>query len=287
MTGFGLGEQPLGQGRLVFEIRSLNHRYLDVRIRLPEELTAHTSFLEQLARERLSRGRYDIGVRLFGAALPPPRLIVERARAAYQELCTLRDELAPNTELPLTVLTGIPGLFASQNASEADHVIGVLRAAFDASLHELDQMRSREGERLALELNRLLDGIDALTENCSKRVPVTVDLHRTRLQERLTRLLADRTVVLDSERIEQEIALLAERSDVTEELTRLASHFAQFRNLLSDTAPVGRRLDFLLQEIAREINTLGAKSQDAELSRLVVTMKAEVEKMREQVQNVE
>src|SRR5882724_7650228 len=120
MTGFGVGDAPLGDGRVVVELRALNHRFLDVRVRLPEELLDQNFFIEQLARESLARGRFDIGVRLEGAALPPPRFSVERARALYRGLAQLRDELAPGTELPVTALTGMPDLVTNPTTADSE-----------------------------------------------------------------------------------------------------------------------------------------------------------------------
>jgi uncharacterized protein (TIGR00255 family) len=287
MTGFGVGDAPLGDGRVVVELRALNHRFLDVRVRLPEELLDQSFFIEQQARESLARGRFDIGVRLEGAALPPPRFSVERARALYRGLAQLRDELAPGTELPITALTGMPDLVTNPTTADAEGARTALKAAFDAALLRLDEMRRQEGEALLRELSARLASARKLRATISLRGPEMLDGYRTRLRERLDRLLSESGLQVDAGRLEAEIVILADRSDVTEELVRLDSHFDQFTRLLNADGPVGRRLDFLLQEIGRESNTIGAKSQDAPIAHLVVEMKAELERIREQVQNVE
>jgi uncharacterized protein (TIGR00255 family) len=287
MTGFGVGDAPLGDGRVVVELRALNHRFLDVRVRLPEELLDQNFFIEQLARESLARGRFDIGVRLEGAALPPPRFSVERARALYRGLAQLRDELAPGTELPVTALTGMPDLVTNPTTADSEGARTALKAAFEASLIRLDEMRRQEGDALMRELSSRLASARKLRATISLRGPEMLDGYRTRLRERLDRLLSESGVQVDAGRLEAEIVILADRSDVTEELVRLDSHFDQFTRLLDAEGPVGRRLDFLLQEIGRESNTIGAKSQDAPIAHLVVEMKAELERIREQVQNVE
>lgn len=287
MTGFGVGEAPLGDGRVVAELRALNHRFLDVRVRLPEELLDQNFFIEQLARESLARGRFDIGVRLEGAALPPPRFSVERARALYRGLAQLRDELAPGTELPVTALTGMPDLVTNPTTADSEGARTALKAAFESALLRLDEMRSHEGKALHRELSARLAAARKLRATISLRGPQMLDGYRTRLRERLDRLLSESGVQVDAGRLEAEIVILADRSDVTEELVRLDSHFDQFERLLDADGPVGRRLDFLLQEIGRESNTIGAKSQDAPIAHLVVEMKAELERIREQVQNVE
>ena len=287
MTGFGVGDAPLGDGRVMVELRALNHRFLDVRVRLPEELLDQSFFVEQLARESLARGRFDVGVRLEGAALPPPRFSVERARALYRGLSQLRDELAPGTELPITALTGMPDLVTTPTTADSEGARDALKAAFDAALIKLDEMRRHEGAALERELCARLDSARRLRVTISSRGGEMLEAYRTRLRERLDRLLGETGVQIDAARLEAEIVILADRSDVTEELVRLDSHFDQFARLLSADGPVGRRLDFLLQEIGRESNTIGAKSQDAPIAHLVVEMKAELERIREQVQNVE
>jgi len=287
MTGFGVGDAPLGDGRVVVELRALNHRFLDVRVRLPEELLDQNFFIEQLARESLARGRFDIGVRLEGAALPAPRFSVERARALYRGLAQLRDELAPGTELPVTALTGMPDLVTNPTTADSEGARTALKTAFEAALVRLDEMRRQEGDALMRELSTRLASARKLRATISLRGPEMLDGYRTRLRERLDRLLSESGVQVDAGRLEAEIVILADRSDVTEELVRLDSHFDQFTRLLNADGPVGRRLDFLLQEIGRESNTIGAKSQDAPIAHLVVEMKAELERIREQVQNVE
>ena len=287
MTGLGIGSAPLGDGRLVVEIRSLNHRFLDVRVRLPSEFADLAFFVEQLARERLTRGRYDIGVRTEGAALPPMTVALERAKAVYEAMGRLRDELAPGTELPVAFLASLPELVVPIASSGADEVRNALKAGLESGLARLDEMRSAEGEALASELKGRLTNSRRLRERVAERSSELVDTYRSRLEERLGRLLADAKVQLEKGRMETELAILADRSDVTEELVRLESHFDQFEKLLGSGEPVGRRLDFLLQEVGREANTVGSKIQDAAVSHVVVDLKAEVERMREQVQNVE
>ena len=287
MTGFGVGDAPLGNGRVTVELRALNHRFLDVRVRLPEELLEQNFFVEQLARESLARGRFDIGVRLEGAALPPPLFSVERARALYRGLCQLRDELAPGTDLPITALASMPDLVTTPTSADSEGARTALKAAFEIALSRLDQMRVQEGLALRRELLARLDSARRLRRAISARGGEMLDGYRSRLRERLDRLLSESGLQLDPCRLEAEIVILADRSDVTEELVRLDSHFDQFGHLLAADGPVGRRLDFLLQEIGRESNTIGAKSQDAPIAHLVVEMKAELERIREQVQNVE
>jgi uncharacterized protein (TIGR00255 family) len=287
MTGFGLGEAQLATGKLAVEIRGVNHRFLDVRVRLPRELADLATFVEQLAREKLTRGRYEVAVRVEGPALGAPAIDRDRARAAYKALCELRDELAPGSEVPLSVLGAMPDLFVSTVEREIERVHGATRSAFEAAIASLDGMRRKEGAALRDDLVRRLDRVKILAREVEKRAPEVIDAHRKRLRDRAERLRASTELDVDAARLEQEIAMFAERSDVCEELTRLESHCTQFASLLQADEPIGRRLDFLLQEMAREANTVGAKSPDAPIAHAVVEVKAEIERMREQVQNVE
>jgi uncharacterized protein (TIGR00255 family) len=284
MTGFGVGTAALGGGRLVLEIRSVNHRYLDVRVRLPVEISEHAFFLEQTAREKLARGRYDVGGRLEG---PRESLSLERARAAYQTLSKLRDELAPGTDLPVSAILALPEITASGTALERDDVQRALAEAFGGAHAALGSMRETEGAALARELGLRVVKMRELCTAIRARSGEALIAQRARLKARLERLLEDVKIATDPGRLELELAILADKSDVTEELVRLDSHLAQLDVLIAESEPVGRRLDFLLQEVAREANTIGSKSQDTALSHTVVELKSEIERMREQVQNVE
>jgi uncharacterized protein (TIGR00255 family) len=287
MTGFGLGEAPLGSGKLGVEIRGVNHRFLDVRVRVPRELGELAGFIEQVAREKLNRGRYEVALRVDGTALGVPVLDRDRARAVYKAFAELRDELAPGTEVPFSLLGAIPDLFVSPVDREVEVVRAATRKAFEAAAGALDEMRTREGAALGEDLVRRLERVRLLARDIEGRSPEVLEAHRRRLRERADRLRVAVEIDIDATRLEQEVAMFAERCDITEELTRLESHCAQLSALLGSGEAIGRRLDFLLQEMAREANTVGAKSPDAQISHGIVEIKAEIERMREQVQNVE
>lgn len=284
MTGFGLGDSGLGGGRVCAEVRSLNHRFLELRVRLPQEIADQTFYVEQLCRDRLGRGRYDVSIRLEGAVLPPAELDRDRVRSVYSLLQELRDELAPGSELPLSLVTSFPGLISGSGSTDPMPLRSALYESLRAALDSLDQMRTVEGARLEAELSERLGKMRALLGELSGQG--SVEAQRERLQQRLARLLGGVEAV-DPVRLAMEVAILADRCDTTEELVRLESHFDQFEGLLRAPGQSGRKLDFLLQEMGRETNTIGAKCQDAKLSHRVVALKAEVERLREQVQNVE
>ncbi|MEZ4393513.1 MAG: YicC/YloC family endoribonuclease [Polyangiales bacterium] len=286
MTGFGVGEASLGAGRVCIEARSVNHRFLEVRVRLPRELSDQSVFVEQLLRKKLSRGRVDVTVHWEGGH-GGIALDRQRAHAAIRALRELSRELGSTEEVPLSLLASVPDLFVP--AADVDR--GALREALTAAAERcgdaLTEMRAREGALLAAELTQRVETVRAHMQTLGE---VTVDAgqrHRERVRERVQRIVQDSHGRVDGGRIEQELALLAEHADVSEELTRLGLHAEQFAALLALTEPVGRRLDFVLQEMCRESNTLGSKAIDAEVTRWVVELKAELERMREQVQNVE
>jgi uncharacterized protein (TIGR00255 family) len=287
MTGFGAGEVPIGRGRLGVEIRAVNHRFLDVRVRVSRELSDFAGYVEQLSREKLSRGRYEVTVRVDGADLDVPAFDRPRAKAAYLALCALRDEVAPGSEVPFSVLAAVPDLFAASAEHLVDPLREATRSAFAAAVTALDVMRAREGEALHRDLSARLERVRQFARSISARSPEVLEAHRKRLRERAERIRASAEIDLNSARLEQEVALFAERSDICEELTRLESHCGQFAASLDGDEATGRRLDFLLQEMARETNTVGAKSPDVQIAHAVVEVKVEIERMREQVQNVE
>ncbi len=289
MTGFGAAEHPLGLagGKIGVEVRAVNHRFLDVRVRVPRDLADLAMYVEQLARAQLTRGRLEISVRVDGNALPPASFDRARAKAAYLELCALRDEIAPKSDVPFSMLNAFPELFVSAGENEISALRGAIEHAFTRAVAALDTMRGREGEVLATDLRDRLMRVRELAKSVAIRAPELVDTYRKKLRERVSRLKSAVDATLDEGRIEAEIVLFADRVDVTEELTRLESHCVQFASLLDSREACGRRLDFLLQEMAREANTTGAKSPDAQVAHAIVEMKAELERMREQAQNVE
>ncbi|MEZ4223715.1 MAG: YicC/YloC family endoribonuclease [Polyangiaceae bacterium] len=286
MTGYGRGSAPLGSGSVLVEIRSVNHRYLDLRTRVAPELSELTPWLEQYVRKQLQRGRYDLSIRSEGLTAPEPRIAPERARAVFRQLAELAAQLG--AERPHTVewLAALPGV-VEPSASMNDSARQALERATSEALEDLSKMRASEGAALERDLRARLTEARRLTVALGQRVPQLVEDYRQRLAQRLARLLDGDSARLDPSRLEQEVALLADKSDVNEELVRLESHFQQFERFLSLNESVGRRLDFLLQEIGREINTIGSKCQDAEAAHMVVDLKGEIERLREQVQNVE
>jgi uncharacterized protein (TIGR00255 family) len=287
MTGFGAASAPLSEGRVSVEVRALNHKHTDIRLRLPQELVEHSSYFEQAIRSVAGRGRYDISVRIEGEVGGAPEVNDARLKSIYRSLKKLRDEIAPQSELSLSQLVAALPDLLTRTGPDQEAVRSALLRAFEGAHQELQSMRKVEGAALERDLRERLAKIRELAGELSKGAEELVHHHRARLEARVNELLESTGVKLERGRLEQEIALLADRSDITEELVRLTSHFDQFAELLAAREPVGRRLDFLLQEISREVNTVGSKSQHAKVAHLVVEMKSEVERLREQVQNVD
>lgn len=287
MTGFGSGDSAALGGKVTVEIRAVNHRFLDVRTRLPRELLDLQPLVEHLARQKLARGRFDLVVRLDGASSSASVLDRARAKAVLAELRALRDEIAPGQDVPFAMLAQVPDVFVSPLARDYETLKQATVTAFEHAVVALDEMRRTEGDTLRRDLAQRLDRIAELCTDVRGKSAGLVEHHRKKLAERAERIRSSLEMTVDPGRLEQEIALFAERVDTTEELLRLESHISQFRTLLGSEDGVGRKLDFLLQEMARETNTVGAKTPDAPVAHLVVELKAEISRMREQVQNVE
>lgn len=284
MTGFGVGEASGPSGRLVAEARSVNHRFLDVRVRVPRELGEHQLFVEQVVRSRMTRGRVDVTVHAEGAA-GAVGLDRARALAALRDFQAVADAFGAGERASLGLLAMVPEVFVPAAGREPEAARGALRAAVEGALDALEAMRSREGEALGADLRGRLEAAAGHADAVRSRAEGMVERLRSRLRERVERLVAG--AGLDETRLAQEVALLADRADVAEELTRLACHRAELARLFEATEPVGRRVDFLLQEMAREANTIASKSSEGEVAVAVVALKAELERMREQAQNVE
>jgi uncharacterized protein (TIGR00255 family) len=285
MTGFGAGEAHLGGARVSLELRSVNHRYLEVRVRLPRELAEHGVFLEQRVRARLSRGRVDVSGHLEGALASGHGFDDERARAVLASMQRMADALGYSERVPLSVLGAMPELFAGSGGYAPAAAREALDAALAAAVAGFEESRAAEGRHLRAALAALLSAVSEAVEAVSAQAAGMTARLRQRARQRVLGALGELSI--DEARLAQELVLWSERSDVSEELTRLRAHADAMGALLAEEGAVGRRMDFLLQEMAREANTLGAKATDAAVTTGVVALKADLERMREQAQNVE
>jgi uncharacterized protein (TIGR00255 family) len=284
MTGFARRETTGSWGTLVCELRSVNHRFLEAGLRLPEELRAAEGDLRARLAQQLRRGKVDCTLtyrRPQGAAsaLDIDPAALERLMAAVEVVT--RSAREPSTVNALDVLRW-PGVLREEGAS-GEQLLAVTHAVFGATLEDLVAARAREGARLRELLEQRCTSLEELVATVRTRLPEMQARVRARLDERLAELGAQ----VDRERLEQELALLLQRLDVDEELERLSGHIEEVRRVIGGSEPAGRRLDFLMQELNREANTLSSKSQDLETTRSAVDMKVLIEQMREQVQNAE
>jgi uncharacterized protein (TIGR00255 family) len=288
MTGFGKAAVHAGERGYVLELRSYNHRFLDPRARLPWPSAELEHRLLMQIRKRLARGRVDLVIRQESGAGGAARLRVDAdvARALARAMKEI-EVLVGCDNATAAALVGQPRELVTTDveAPDATRVWAPLSQALDEALEALIEMRRREGEALRVDLEGHMDELHRLVESVRRQVADEPARHRARLRERLGALAED--VTMDPQRIEQEVALAADRCDVSEELARLESHLRQMRDMAAQQGPVGRKLEFMLQEVNRELSTIGAKTLSADVSHLIVEGKATVEKMREQVQNVE
>ncbi len=289
MTGYGKGEASAPQGNFTVEIRSVNHRYGEVSVRMPRSFMALENDVKRLVSSLLKRGKIDVYVQWEEATATGaiPQLDPAVARGYHEAFSRLAEELQLTADLPLSLILSQKGVIRDSPVSTIDEseLQPLLFAAVQAAVTAIDAMRTREGEALECDLLARRGQVAEWTGRINGRTPQVVAEYRQKLKLRLEQLLEGNE--FDEARLAQEVALMADRSDITEELVRLASHFNQFDETLQLAEPVGRKLDFLMQEMNREVNTIGSKSNDAELATLVIRIKAEMEKMREQVQNVE
>lgn len=288
MTGFGAGQGEAGGESLGVELRAVNGKFCEVKARLPRELAALEPELVKTVKARVSRGVVDVFVRRGGPGARglAPQIDLPLAAAYAKALRELKSELGLAGEPSVQDLVALEGVLSlGETAPDAATASAALQKALAAALDALDVMRRREGEALARDLSARFDSIEKGARELARLAPRQVEAVRDRLTARIAELT--RGIPLDPARLEQEVALFADRTDVAEELTRLASHLAQARGLIDSVAPAGRKLEFLVQEVNREINTIGSKSQHAAIASLVVELKAELERVREQVQNIE
>ncbi len=297
MTGFGRGEASAGPFTARVEARSVNHRFADLRLRLPSDLQGLEPVLNQRVRKSIHRGHVELSVTITRSAARLPPFVINRPvvdsylKAARQ----LRSDYRLGGELTVESVLALPDAIRVQTApSELNRREQVaLLLAVDRTIARLDAMRIKEGRILAREIERRVDSIERARSRIEKRVPLVIPQYAKRLDKRLRELNSSglppgERPRIDESRLAQEVALVAERSDITEELVRLAGYLEQLRDLMANgSGPVGKKLDFIMQEMNREANTINSKAVDLTMCQHALEVKAEVEKIREQVQNVE
>ncbi|MDN9010407.1 YicC/YloC family endoribonuclease [Brevibacillus laterosporus] len=289
MTGYGRKEIERGSMRLTVEMRAVNHRFCEIIVRLPKIWTMYEERVKKRIATKVRRGRVDVTVSLEAVRDESSEVQVDWSTAQFY--VTAANQLVERFGLPETLhvkdLMRMPGVLIEASVPELsdEEVEQLLDEATDAALAELYVMKSTEGNLLQLDLIRRLEYIKSTTHTLQDMAPEVREQYRNRLKNRLDEIMEDH--MLDESKIFQEVALFAEKADISEEITRLLSHCEQFLEHIHSSEIIGRKLDFLLQEMNREANTIASKANHLQIQRLAVEVKTELEKMREQVQNVE
>ena len=288
MTGYGRARQERNGRNITVEVRSVNNRYLDCTVKMPRAYIFAEDAMKALVQKYISRGKVDVFVTVDAVTADQTVVQVNEplARSYYQALSRLREMFSLEDELSASTLAKFPDVLAVTKAEEDLEMISAdICAVLEEALTAHRQMRSVEGEKLFSDIAGRADTIESVVAKVEERSPQTVSEYRARLEAKMREVLQSTTI--DESRILTEAAIFADKIAVDEETVRLRSHLSQLRTMLSGDEPVGRKLDFLIQEVNRECNTIGSKCNDLTIARDVVNMKAEVEKIREQVQNIE
>jgi uncharacterized protein (TIGR00255 family) len=293
MTGYGRASGHINSWEIKVELKSINHKGLEISIRSPKELAEFESAIYSFISKQIQRGRIDIYINLTPiVTTSTPNIIIDTEQAKYylNSLQQLARELKIPEELSISELAELPGVVRVGNEQKQTEEPGKIvwehiEPIITNAVAELTVAREREGDSLAEDIYSRLTLVELNVGTIKKLAPEVVIGYRQRLQSKLDNLVQDRE--FDPTRIAQEVALLAERSDITEELVRIESHLDQFRNTMESDGAIGRRLDFILQELFREISTTGAKASHAGIAELVVDIKTELDKIKQQIQNIE
>ncbi|MBI4565508.1 MAG: YicC family protein [Planctomycetes bacterium] len=290
MTGFGRAAWRDRRLDVEVEVRSVNHRFLSVKISLPEGMTRYEGEVDRIVRSRLVRGTVSVGVALKplgeeAVPLPDP----ERVKAFYARLETIRRSLGIPGAVSFEGLMSIPPLWtaAGQEDALAERAWPMARQLVEKAVEDLAASRAREGRAIQKDLLKRLNTIDRSAQRVRRRAPHVLAAYQRKLDERIGTLLAGRGIPAEKSDLLKEVAVFADRCDISEELHRLSNHVAAFRKIVRQGGAVGRRLDFLTQEMVRETNTLASKGGDSEISQAAVLIKSELEKIKEQAENVE
>ena len=291
MTGYGRGESTLYNRRFVVEIKSVNHRYNDISVKIPRVLNSWEEKVKNIITKKIQRGKTDVYINFESFSKDDVKINTNAALADayYEQLLALKERYGINDSIGLSLISRFPDVITVEKFSENEDVLNEmgegLEAALQIALEQFIAMRSREGEALKTDILEKAKAIQAISEKISEKSPELIKEYSERLRTKVAEALGDHAY--DEARLITEITLFADRTCIDEEITRLKSHVAQLSAILNEGDSVGRKLDFLVQEMNREANTIGSKSNDLEISRYAVDLKSEIEKIREQVQNIE
>lgn len=289
MTGFGRGSVTVENFTAVVELKTVNNRFLDLNLRLPNELQSVEADLRRMITDRLSRGRVEINLQYDKSEQITFELNRPLIKGYIDALRQMQMEFSLEGEPDMNYIARLPNALESAKEDFSDDSFQAVKQALEKALDELEKMRQTEGDSLREELELRLTGIENLLPVVERESENVMEEYRQRLDSKIGELLkkSDSQIEIDQGRLAQEVAYLASRSDITEEITRLRSHLEQFRAIIKEENDLGKKLDFLTQELNREANTIASKTQNLTIKEASLSMKAEIEKIKEQVQNVE
>ncbi|AOM83245.1 YicC/YloC family endoribonuclease [Salisediminibacterium beveridgei] len=289
MTGFGRSSKEMGNSVVTVEMKAVNHRYSEINIRLPRQLLFLEDRLKKLISQFVSRGKVDVFINLHGSAGTERQVVVDWAifdqyLGVYQQMIERSDS---SGEFPVKeLLVHEDVVTVQEREAVADELTGTVEVAVTEAVEQLHLMRREEGRALHDDLKTRLETLDSFLNQLRDLAPVAAKEYELRLKKRMQELV-DQFGSFEEQRVLTEVAIFAEKSDYAEELTRMDSHLDQFKTMTDESIPVGRKLDFLMQEMNREVNTIGSKANHLDVNHLVVSVKSELEKIREQIQNIE
>lgn len=289
MTGYGKGEYENDLYKFKIEIKSVNHRYSDINIRLPRQLNYLEENIKRKTKEKISRGKIDIYINIeyLHESQIEIKIDYQLANSYNDALNNLMDDLNIKDSVSLNDIINIPEVVkTTKKEIDQDSILVVLNSALNIALDDICDMKVKEGEELKKDIIEKLYTIEDYIENINLRSPEVVIEYKKKLQDRIDELIED-NLILDKDRLSNEVAYFADKASIDEEIVRLKSHIKQLKQILEETGSIGRKLDFLIQEFNREINTIGSKSSDVYITENVVELKSEIEKIREQIQNIE
>jgi len=287
MTGYGHCEYTENDITFTVEIKTVNHRYSDIFLRIPKQISSLEEQVRSLINDRIHRGKIDVYINYENKSSQDHEVILDEslAKAYYNALKKIADDLGLRDDISASTIARFPDIIKVEKKDDSDYIAEILKKAVSAAIDEVIEMRTREGERLKENLFAILDNIENFVRKIEEKAPIVVKEYKEKLEQRLSELIDIQQV--DPARIATEVALFADKCSIDEELIRLSSHIFQMKEMLNAGSPVGKKADFLIQEMNREVNTIGSKANDLEITRNVVELKSEIEKLREQIQNIE
>jgi uncharacterized protein (TIGR00255 family) len=288
MTGYGRYQEVIGTRDILVEIRSVNHRYYEFSARVPRNMGYLEDKLKTLTKSSISRGKVEVLVTIANTEGKEEQISVNMniARGYMDALRLANEQLLLPDDLTLTQVAKFPDVFSViKTPDDEDEIWEAVKSVAEKAVEKFVDMRTVEGQKMFDDINSKLDNIESMVQTVEELSPQTVEAYRKKIYEKLSEVLETKDI--DDSRIVTECAILSEKLAVDEETVRLRSHISQFRGLIQSEEAVGRKLDFLVQEMNREVNTTGSKAQDVNITKLVVEMKSELEKIREQIQNIE